>query len=277
MDTDKWCVYIHTAPSGKKYVGITSQTPNARWRNGKGYKNSVAFNNAIKKYGWENISHEIIAERLSEDAAKKLEVQTIEKYNSNNKAFGYNISSGGDGAVGVSHYGCENPFYGKHHSDETRNILSQYWTEYYKTHQHPKCRAILQFDMSGNYIQEFSSAREVEKVLGIEHSVIARVCNGKLNHTHGYIWAYKDAVTDIAGYKSICMEKLLQKHRNVGQGRSKTVLVFNLDGSFLHRYRSAADAAKAIGVHKDTVSLSCRNKSVVQKRYRCCYEDEEVA
>lgn len=33
----KWCVYIHTSPSGKKYIGITSQNPQKRWQNGKGY------------------------------------------------------------------------------------------------------------------------------------------------------------------------------------------------------------------------------------------------
>lgn len=56
MEDNRWCVYVHTSPSGKKYVGVTSQYPNARWRNGKGYKSSPAFNNAIQKYGWDNIS-----------------------------------------------------------------------------------------------------------------------------------------------------------------------------------------------------------------------------
>lgn len=273
MEDNRWCVYVHTSPSGKKYVGVTSQYPNARWRNGKGYKSSPAFNNAIQKYGWDNISHEIIAEGLSEGKAKELEIKTIKQLNSTNRDFGYNISSGGDGTVGISYYGSANPFYGHHHSDETRDSLSRYRTKYYKTHQHPRCRVILQFDMNGNYVREFSSAREAEKVLGIDHSVIAKVCKGKLNYAHGYMWAYKDSVIDVNNYKSVCKEKALQKHRNVGQGQSKAVLVFNIDGSFLCKYRSAADAANAIGVHKDTVSSSCRNNSVVQKKYRCCYEE----
>ena len=32
-----YCVYIHTAPNGKMYIGQTSQKPEARWNNGRGY------------------------------------------------------------------------------------------------------------------------------------------------------------------------------------------------------------------------------------------------
>lgn len=42
----KWCVYIHTVPSGKKYVGLTSKNPEDRWRNGRGYQGQM-FEKAI--------------------------------------------------------------------------------------------------------------------------------------------------------------------------------------------------------------------------------------
>ena len=56
---NNWTVYMHITPNNKKYIGITSQIPNKRWRNGKGYKKCL-FLNAIKKYGWGNIKHEIL-------------------------------------------------------------------------------------------------------------------------------------------------------------------------------------------------------------------------
>ena len=45
----KYIVYEHISPSNKRYIGITCQTPEQRWRNGEGYKGSTAFYNAIKK------------------------------------------------------------------------------------------------------------------------------------------------------------------------------------------------------------------------------------
>lgn len=78
----KWSVYIHTTPSGKKYVGITSRKLNKRWRNGHGY-NTQMFGRAIEKYGWENIKHEVIASDLTHDKAVELEKFLIAKYKTN--------------------------------------------------------------------------------------------------------------------------------------------------------------------------------------------------
>ncbi len=37
MDNKKYCVYMHTAPNGKVYIGITSQKPSQRFGRGRGY------------------------------------------------------------------------------------------------------------------------------------------------------------------------------------------------------------------------------------------------
>ena len=51
---------MHVSPSKKYYIGITSQAVNKRWKNGKGYKSSPYFYNAIQKYGWNNFEHNIL-------------------------------------------------------------------------------------------------------------------------------------------------------------------------------------------------------------------------
>lgn len=53
---NSYCVYCHTFPNGKRYVGISSDCEK-RWRNGKGYETQPKMNRAIQKYGWENIKH----------------------------------------------------------------------------------------------------------------------------------------------------------------------------------------------------------------------------
>ena len=68
-----WYVYKHTSPSNKVYIGITSQKPIYRWRNGLGYNTQQYFWRAIQKYGWENFTHEVLFEGLSiEDAKTKV-------------------------------------------------------------------------------------------------------------------------------------------------------------------------------------------------------------
>ena len=85
-----WTVYIHIVPkelSGyewdKYYVGITSQSPKRRWGNGSGYVTNTYFDRTIKKYGWANIQHEIIAQHLTIDEACSLEKLLIKTLKSN--------------------------------------------------------------------------------------------------------------------------------------------------------------------------------------------------
>lgn len=104
-------VYRHTCPNGKIYIGITSQADiNRRWQNGYGYHNNVLFYRAIKKYGWNNIRHEILFDRLSKSQAEDKEIQLIRELKSDNPQYGYNIENGGN---------CTGT-----HSEETKRKIS---------------------------------------------------------------------------------------------------------------------------------------------------------
>lgn len=131
-----WSVYIHISPSNKYYVGVTSKEPEERWRNGFGYYHQP-FYNVVKKYGWDNIQHEVIATNLTEEEAYNFECVLIEKLKSNNRKYGYNITSGGDKGYSNKHTdewckqhskdmsGKGNPMYGKKHTQETLNKISE--------------------------------------------------------------------------------------------------------------------------------------------------------
>lgn len=94
-----YCIYKHVFPNGKVYIGQTCQKPERRWKNGEGYVESVLLYNAIKKYGWESVSHEILYTNLSQDEANYLEKKLIgDVYKSNLRENGYNIDDGGSGS-----------------------------------------------------------------------------------------------------------------------------------------------------------------------------------
>lgn len=129
----EYCVYMHISPNGKKYIGITSQKPEYRWNNGKGYIGNKYFTRAIEKYGWDNFEHIIIARGLDEETAKWLEIELIREWDSANRGKGYNISLGGEstnGLCGENHHcfgrcGELHPFYGKHHTEESKDKISK--------------------------------------------------------------------------------------------------------------------------------------------------------
>lgn len=91
-----YTVYQHIAPNGKGYIGITGSKAEKRWQNGKGYRHNEYFDNAIKKYGWENIEHKIIKTKLTKEEAEEMERELIAKFQTSDREHGYNITSGGE-------------------------------------------------------------------------------------------------------------------------------------------------------------------------------------
>lgn len=91
-----YSVYIHYFPNGKVYIGITRRQVERRWNNGKGYENQPLMNRAIKKYGWDNVKHEIFASKLTKEEALNMEMLLINAFQSTNHNYGYNICTYGN-------------------------------------------------------------------------------------------------------------------------------------------------------------------------------------
>lgn len=105
----KFIVYEHLFPNGKRYFGITSKMPNARWEGGTGYnkEHQPVMYNAIRKYGWDNIQHIVLFEGSSFDEACSKEKELIARYRTNccryGNDYGYNMTDGGEGRLGGHH------------------------------------------------------------------------------------------------------------------------------------------------------------------------------
>lgn len=136
-------IYKYTSPSGKVYIGQTMDEKKRRkeFRNLNIKYAGRKINHARKKYGPENFEYEVLERyrfRVMERARKKLnerEKYFIELYDSYRN--GYNSDTGGWDARGFKwseetkaefrkkKKGKPNPFLGKHHTDETRAMLSE--------------------------------------------------------------------------------------------------------------------------------------------------------
>lgn len=234
-----YCVYKHTSPSGKSYIGMTcKQPPELRWSNGNGYKrHHPHFWNAICKYGWDNFTHEILFNGLTRQQACDKEKEMIAMYNTTNPYKGYNITQGGDGKMGYvmseetkrkiseSHMGRftgennpnygnhklageNNPFYGQTHTDDTKRKLSELAT--------------------------------------------GRPSSMKGRHFSG---------------------TALDNIRYAQKTKRKPVLQFNLLGEFLSRFESAGDAAIVVNGDRNVISACCRRTIGTAYDYIWVYEE----
>lgn len=194
-----YTVYKHISPSGKVYIGITKRKPEYRWNKGKGYrKDQLLFYRAIKKYGWDNFTHEILYTGLSEKDAKNIEISLIRQYKS--LRMSYNITDGGDGGRGLHNKrkkmsdetklkmsksrkgllaGNKNPMYGRH---ETNPAYGKFGKE------HPASKKVYQYDLLGNFIKEWDCLSDVQRHLNILVTHITACCNGRQKTAGGYIW-----------------------------------------------------------------------------------------
>lgn len=96
---NNYIVYKHTCPNGKVYIGITCQEAERRWKNGAGYYYHKYFYSAIKKYGWNNIEHEVLFSNFTKEEACLMEKLLIGYYDSANREYGYNQTYGGEEGV----------------------------------------------------------------------------------------------------------------------------------------------------------------------------------
>jgi group I intron endonuclease len=99
------CIYLITNPfNGKVYVGKTihyKKRMSGHKYSGKNPKHY--FSNAIRKYGWENFTKEILIDEVPEEDLDNLEINYIAFYDSSNREKGYNGTKGGEGASGYKY------------------------------------------------------------------------------------------------------------------------------------------------------------------------------
>ena len=55
-----------------------------------------------------------------------------------------------------------------------------------------KSKPVVQYNMNGDKLNEYSSLEEATKTTGIHKGDICNCCRGKLKHARKYIWRYKD-------------------------------------------------------------------------------------
>lgn len=218
-----YIVYQHKNKiNNKVYIGITSRTPQERWGNqGCNYKSSPYFYNSIQKYGWDNFEHNILYTDLTKEEACKKEQELIKQFNSMDREFGYNSTSGGEvfimndetkQKISKALQGNKNNL-GHPCSEEKKRKISEAqkgrkFTEEHRRKlseaakkRHIPCSEEKKKKLSQNYPNKkpvycleldtiFESVQECSRQLGIPATNISKLCKGRGKTLKGYHLSY---------------------------------------------------------------------------------------
>ena len=196
--------------NNKIYVGQTKRTLEERMSE-HCRKDKLPVDYAIKKYGIENFSVEILDTAETEQELDQKEMKWVAFYNCVTPN-GYNLTKGSRKTIGYKHtkeakekmkkarstayLGSGNPFYGKHHSEEQKKK----WGEIRKGLNHLTEEQIKNLRKShftkavlcvetGEVFDTIKTAAEKYNIVATH---ITRVCRGRRKTTGGYHWKYVD-------------------------------------------------------------------------------------
>ena len=152
----------------KNYIGMTSQKPKHRWCREYTGKMKEAIKEFPLDLCWKK---SIEFQTPNKEQALELEAELMKWYDSVEN--GYNTSD-------YSSHSCK-------HSEKTKNRMSASLTGNHNRPQTP----VIQFSKTGEFIDEYPSIKEAERMTGCSQGHICACCKGKLKSTGGYIWKYK--------------------------------------------------------------------------------------
>ncbi len=170
--------------NSKCYIGQTIQKLEYRWaKHGDVSSHCFALNNAIKKYGKDSFKIEKLANCNSKEELNTLEAFYIKNHNS---LFpnGYNLTGGGDSHIisdetrkklSLATAGEKNPFYGKKHSEETKQLIKET-----RKFQDMSSRWKPIIDSNNNI---YKSITEAAKIFTCSPGAISNILRGKTKST----------------------------------------------------------------------------------------------
>lgn len=226
-----YCVYKHTSPSGKVYIGITKKCPNYRWANGIGYKTSPHFWSAIQKYGWENIKHEVLYTNLSCEDACLAEQRLIKEYKATDRKYGYNEKAGGQKGSNLNEF--------------VKAKISASNKEYYANH--PQTIERISQANRGRKWTDSQRERYITAKKG-KHLEISDEWREKMRE--GLVKRYAEDL--------VLREEASNRCRENGKRRAIPVVQMDIDGNELAIFESAKEAQRKTKTKDSNIVMCCK-------------------
>lgn len=242
-------IYCYTSPNGKCYVGQTVDESKRKYQHkcnaySEGGRDwDKPFYRAIRKYGWDEFSYEVLWEKELENVEtlrillNKQEIFYIELFDSFHN--GYNCTKGGT---------C---------TDISSNVGHELSQEHKEKLIKSASKIVWQFDLDGNFIKEFPSAAEAARELGGDvSSQIIACCRGKGKTSKGYQWRYAGEnpgkyITEKVSHKGISGK---------ANPKSKTVYQYDLNRNLIKEWDCLMDVSREFNCNSGSLCNAIKKK-----------------
>lgn len=220
--------------------------------------NNWLFYRAIKKYGWENIQHEIVLDGLTKSMAKQAEIDLIAKYDSTNPKFGYNITKGGDYART-----------GWKHTQEEIQRFRDNWSGA----KNPNARPVICLET----LTVYKTATEAMKETGATKVCACCKRNYKHKTSGGFHWAYYEYGTPLEDYKDLLQQYIEEESKpSKMSDETKAMLIDRCRKEVVcvetgEVYPSLHEAARAVGASPSNICNCCKGIKKTASGYRWRY------
>lgn len=290
MNRNHYVYLITNKVNGMKYIGKRScLCPIEQDR----YMGSgTLISKALKKYGRDNFSKEILFVGKTEEEAYQCERELIERYDAVKSREFYNIKEGGLGntredalrnlsnlteeqkrirsvKLSIANKGENNAMYGR------TGELS------------PVSKPVVMMSAEGEMIKRFSCIREVNDYFGKPRafSFISRVCLNKKGTAYGHLFLFEEDYQNMINnntFKEWLEDKKRRKSANVALLRQKSaesnkkpvyqMIQKTLD--IVGQYDSVREASVSTGILAQSISRNCRHGCNTAGGYSWIFVDE---
>lgn len=231
--------------NGKFYIGSAAGKEGIRGRIGthkSRLKNNKHCNeylqSAWNKYGEENFKSEVLEIVENKNIIIEREQYYLDLYKPYNRIIGYNLSPTAGSQIGYKHTKKTiTKISGRKCNKESKKLMS---LSHIGKSSKNKIK-IIQLDLNNNQIKIWDSMTDIENILGINHSKVSEVCNGKRPQTGGFKWKYLD------------------KDYSMNNGTQKLIQM-DMEGNFIKEWKSAKDASKSLDINYHGIRNVCSGK-----------------
>lgn len=230
------------------YVGLSINIHNRwiehRYRLKTQIHSNTKLQNAWNKYG-EDAFEFFVIERCSEEEIYEREKYWIKYYNSCDRKFGYNLSTGG-----------EKPSEGVIWTDERKEIASK--------KRNPK--KVVQVDIYGNIIRIWRSASHADRTLNLCAAKIKQCCEHKSIHCGNYLWFYEE---DEMLHDKEAIRKFVMNNSSY---IDIPIMQYDLYGNFINKYVNFLDIESKLDVKIIHIRECCIHKYHYSHNYIWLFE-----